>query len=49
MIVLDTHIWIWWVNDSSQLTKQYKQWIQAYQPQRLGISILNYAEVKTLN
>ncbi|MDJ0596812.1 MAG: type II toxin-antitoxin system VapC family toxin [Pleurocapsa sp. MO_226.B13] len=48
MIVLDTHIWIWWVNDSPQLTEQYKQWIQNYQPQGLGISIISCWEVAKL-
>ena len=48
MIVLDTHIWIWWVNDSPQLTEQYKQWIQDYQPQGLGISIISCWEVAKL-
>lgn len=48
MIVLDTHIWIWWVNDSSQLSEQYKQWIQDYQPQGLGISIISCWEVAKL-
>ena len=48
MIVLDTHIWIWWVNDSSQLTKQYKKWIQDYQSQGLGISIISCWEVAKL-
>ncbi len=48
MIVLDTHIWIWWVNDSSRLTDQYKQWIQNYQPQGLGISIISCWEVAKL-
>lgn len=48
MIVLDTHIWIWWVNDSSRLTEQYKQWIQDYQPQGLGISIISCWEVAKL-
>jgi PIN domain nuclease of toxin-antitoxin system len=48
VIVLDTHIWIWWVNDSSQLSEQYKQWIQDYQPQGLGISIISCWEVAKL-
>ena len=48
MIVLDTHIWIWWVNDSSRLTEQYKKWIQDYQSQGLGISIISCWEVAKL-
>ena len=48
MIVLDTHIWIWWVNNSPQLTKQHRQWIQNYQSQGLGISIISCWEVAKL-
>ena len=48
MIVLDTHIWIWWVNDSPRLTEQHKQWIEEYQSQGLGISIISCWEVAKL-
>ncbi|MGL5078991.1 MAG: type II toxin-antitoxin system VapC family toxin [Waterburya sp.] len=48
MIILDTHIWIWWVNDSPRLTEQHKQWIQDYQSQGLGISIISCWEVAKL-
>ena len=48
MIVLDTHIWIWWVNDSPRLTEQHKQWIQDYQFQGLGISVISCWEVAKL-
>lgn len=48
MIVLDTHIWIWWVNDSPQLTPTNKQWIQDYQAQGLGISVISCWEVAKL-
>ena len=48
MIVLDTHIWVWWVNDSPRLTEQHKQWIQDYQAQGLGISVISCWEVAKL-
>ncbi len=48
MIVLDTHIWIWWVNDSPRLTKANKQWIQDYQAQGLGVSVISCWEVAKL-
>lgn len=48
MIVLDTHIWIWWVNDSPRLTEQHKKWIQDYQTQGLGVSIISCWEVAKL-
>ena len=48
MIVLDTHIWIWWVNDSPRLTKKHKKWIEDYQFQALGISIISCWEIAKL-
>ena len=48
MIVLDTHIWIWWVNGSPQLTEQHNKWIQDYQSQGLGISVISCWEVAKL-
>ena len=48
MIILDTHIWIWWVNDSPRLTEQYRQWIRDYQARGLGISVISCWEVAKL-
>lgn len=48
MIVLDTHIWIWWVNDSPRLTEQHKKWIKDYQFHGLGISVISCWEVAKL-
>ncbi|MGJ3247215.1 MAG: type II toxin-antitoxin system VapC family toxin [Elainellaceae cyanobacterium] len=48
MIVLDTHIWIWWVDNSPRLTQRQRQWIQEYQPQGLGVSIISCWEIAKL-
>ncbi|MEA5503680.1 type II toxin-antitoxin system VapC family toxin [Halotia wernerae UHCC 0503] len=48
MIILDTHIWVWWVQNDLQLTKQQRQWLQDYEPESLGISILSCWEVAKL-
>jgi len=48
MIVLDTHIWVWWVDDNARLTEQQRGWIQSYQPQGLGVSIISCWEVAKL-
>lgn len=48
MIILDTHIWIWWVDNNSRLTPQHRQWIQQYQSQGLGVSIISCWEVAKL-
>lgn len=48
MIVLDTHIWVWWVDNNQRLTTKYRQWIQTYQSQGLGVSIVSCWEVAKL-
>ncbi|MBW4696164.1 MAG: type II toxin-antitoxin system VapC family toxin [Lyngbya sp. HA4199-MV5] len=48
MIVLDTHIWVWWVQADPRLTQQHQQWLQNYQPQGLGVSIFSCWEVAKL-
>ena len=48
MIVLDTHIWIWWVDNNTRLTQKHRDWIQQYQSQGLGVSIISCWEVSKL-
>jgi PIN domain nuclease of toxin-antitoxin system len=31
MIVLDTHIWVWWVHDDVNLPSAHKAYIQAHE------------------
>lgn len=45
MIILDTHIWIWWVDNSSRLTEQQRSWIGQHQADGLGVSIISCWEV----
>lgn len=48
MIVLDTHIWVWWVHGDTNLTHQQNQWLQHYEPQGLGVSAISCWEVAKL-
>ena len=48
MIVLDTHIWIWWVHGDPQLTQVYQDFIQLNETQGLGISAISCWEVAKL-
>ncbi len=48
MIILDTHIWVWWVDDNERLTKKYREYIEEYQSQGLGVSIVSCWEVAKL-
>jgi PIN domain nuclease of toxin-antitoxin system len=48
MIVLDTHIWIWWVDGNSQLTARHQEWIEEHKPEGLGVSVISCWEVAKL-
>ena len=48
MIVLDTHVWTWWVHGSEQLTKSQVQIIQAHETDAIGISAISVWEVAKL-
>jgi len=48
MIVLETHIWVWWVDNNGRLTQKHQDWIQQYQSQGLGVSIIYCWEVAKL-
>jgi PIN domain nuclease of toxin-antitoxin system len=48
MIVLDTHIWIWWVDNNQRLTQKHREWIQEHQSDGLGVSIISCWEVAKL-
>jgi PIN domain nuclease of toxin-antitoxin system len=45
MIVLDTHIWVWWVHGDPRLTARHIQWLQENEPNGLGISVISCWEV----
>ncbi len=48
MIILDTHIWIWWVDNNARLNQKYRNWIEEYQSQGFGISLISCWEVAKL-
>jgi PIN domain nuclease of toxin-antitoxin system len=48
MIVLDTHIWVWWVHGSEQLTSPQTQIIQASETNAIGVSAISVWEVAKL-
>lgn len=45
MIVLDTHVWLWWVDGNPKLTNSYGQIIQQGQPEGLGVSVYSCWEI----
>jgi PIN domain nuclease of toxin-antitoxin system len=48
MILLDTHIFIWWIDNSSRLSQHHRQIIQEKQDDGLGISIYSCWEIAKL-
>lgn len=48
MILLDTHIWIWWMDDNPRLSQSHRQIISSQQNDGLGISIYSCWEVAKL-
>ena len=48
MIVLDTHIWIWWVDEAPKLTSANLEIIQTHQDSGLGISMISCWEIAKL-
>lgn len=47
-MLIDTHIWIWWVNGESQLKPEYKSAITAAQETGIEVSIISCWEVAKL-
>jgi PIN domain nuclease of toxin-antitoxin system len=48
VIVLDTHIWVWWVNDSRELAAKYRDSLLQNAGDGLGVSAISCWEVAKL-
>ena len=48
MIVLDTHIWIWWVDGNANLTDAYREWIAAEESSGIVVPAISCWEVAKL-
>jgi PIN domain nuclease of toxin-antitoxin system len=48
MILLDTHIWVWWVHDETRLTNTQSEAISANQPDAIGVSAISCWEIAKL-
>jgi PIN domain nuclease of toxin-antitoxin system len=48
MIVLDTHIWVWWVQDEQKLSPTAYQTIQDHEGIGIGVSVFSCWEVAKL-
>ena len=48
MIVLDTHIWVWWVHGDERLTSKQLEFIQDNETGEIGISAILLWEIAKL-
>jgi PIN domain nuclease of toxin-antitoxin system len=48
MIVLDTHIWVWWINGSNELSNSKLQLIESSKEEGLAVSAISCWEVAKL-
>ncbi|MCI0485722.1 MAG: type II toxin-antitoxin system VapC family toxin [Blastocatellia bacterium] len=48
MIVLDTHIWVWWVHGDSNLPPTFAAQIDSHEQDGLGVSAISCWEVAKL-
>ena len=48
MIVLDTHVWVWWVHGDPLLPPDHKQIVQDHEVAGLGVSAISCWEVAKL-
>ena len=49
MIILDTHIWYWWVGDSPRLQMRQRELIEAHRADGFGVSIISCWEIAKKN
>ena len=48
MIILDTHIWVWWVHDAPELPASYRTIIEQNEATGIGISAISCWEIAKL-
>jgi len=48
VIILDTHIWVWWVHGDPKLSQSATQVIQSHESSSIGISAISCWEVAKL-
>jgi PIN domain nuclease of toxin-antitoxin system len=48
MIILDTHIWVWWVHGAEPLTRAQEQIIEENESEEIGVSKISLWEIAKL-
>lgn len=48
MIILDTHIWVWWAAESEDLSEEHRDAIEAQRNDGIGVSAISCWEISKL-
>nr|VFK43364.1 MAG: PIN domain nuclease, a component of toxin-antitoxin system (PIN domain) [Candidatus Kentron sp. TC]VFK46010.1 MAG: PIN domain nuclease, a component of toxin-antitoxin system (PIN domain) [Candidatus Kentron sp. TC] len=48
MIIMDTHVWVWWVHNDDRLTDRIREHVRANEEEGLGVSVISCWEVAKL-
>lgn len=48
MIILDTHIWVWWVHGDERITTKQVAFIEANELNTIGVSVISCWEIAKL-
>jgi PIN domain nuclease of toxin-antitoxin system len=48
VILLDTHVWVWWVHEDPRLPSRAKQALQEHEDEGLGVSVISCWEIANL-
>jgi PIN domain nuclease of toxin-antitoxin system len=48
MIILDTHIWVWWAAESGNLSEEYQNVIESQRNDGIGVSAISCWEISKL-
>ena len=48
MIVLDTHVWVWWLHGDERITRTQAEIIQANEEDVIGVSAISCSEIAKL-
>lgn len=48
MILLDTHVWVWWVHQDDRLSTKAKSFISQHETRHIGVSAISCWEIAKL-
>jgi Uncharacterized protein conserved in bacteria len=48
MVLLDTHIWVWWVHGDANLDPAWQDWLDSHAEEGFGISAISCWEIAKL-